>query len=141
MSLKGAREMFVKTKRTIREYAEDLLFGVNTITDIEDASDLENMHLPIISAPERVRKGEHFEVTVEVGKLLEHPNEPNHFVEFIELYADDTYLARMYFTARTTWPIMRTFVTLDHSYSKLRAFERCNLHGTWQYETNIEVVE
>lgn len=133
--------MFTKTKETIQKCAEDIFCGANTVTDIEQASDLEKKHLPIISAPESVRKGECFEVTVEVGKLLQHPNEPGHFIQFIELYAGDTYLARMDFTAKTTCPVMKAYVSLDHVHGKLRAFERCNLHGTWENEVDIEVTE
>jgi superoxide reductase len=133
--------MFTKTKAAIQECAEDIFCGVNTVADIEQASDLEKKHLPIISAPESVKKGECFEVTVEVGKLLRHPNEPGHFIQFIELYAGDTYLGRMDFTAKTTCPIMKACVSLDHAHGKLRAFERCNLHGTWENEVDIEVTE
>jgi superoxide reductase len=97
--------------------------------------------LPIISAPESVKKGECFEITVEVGKLLKHPNEPGHFIQFIELYAGDTFLARMDFTAKTTYPIMKVCVSLDHAHGNLRAFERCNLHGTWENEVDIEVIK
>ena len=54
---------------------------------------------------------------------------------------DDTYLTRMDFTARTTCPIMKTCVALDHTFNKLRVFERCNLHGTWEHEVDIDVTE
>lgn len=133
--------MFTKTKQSSTECVEDIFCGVNTVEDIENASDLEKKHLPIISAPESFKKGECFEVTVEVGKLLQHPNEPGHHIEFIELYADDTYLARMDFTAKTTCPVMKTCIALDKPYSKLRAFEHCNLHGSWEYDADIEVTE
>ncbi len=133
--------MLTKTKKTAAECEEDILCGVNTVEDVGKASDLERKHLPIISAPEKIKKGECFEVVVEVGKLLQHPNEPGHFIEFIELYAGDTYLARMDFTPRTTCPVMKTCVSLDHAHGKLRAFERCNLHGTWENEVDIEVTE
>jgi superoxide reductase len=133
--------MFTKTKETIQECAEDIFCGINTVSDVEQASDLEKKHLPIITAPRRVKKGECFEVTVEVGKLLRHPNEAGHFIMFIELYADDTYLARMDFTAGTTCPVMKSCVALEHTHGKLRAFERCNLHGTWENEVDIEVTE
>ena len=133
--------MFTKTKQSTQECAEDIFCGVNAAANAEQASDLEKKHLPIISAPESVRKGECFEVTVEVGKLLQHPNEPGHFIQFIELYADDTYLTRMDFTARNTCPVMKACVSLDHSYEKLRAFERCNLHGTWENEIDIEITD
>ena len=131
--------MFTKTKRSTKECDEDIFCGVNAAQDIEQPTDLEKKHLPIISAPEKVKKGECFEVTVEVGKLLQHPNEPGHFIQFIELYADDTYIARMDLTAKTTCPVMKTCVALEHAYNKLRAYERCNLHGTWENEVDIEV--
>jgi superoxide reductase len=131
--------MFTKMKESTQECAEDIFCGVNTAENIEQTSDLEKKHLPIISAPASVKKGEFFEVTVEVGKLLKHPNEPGHFIQFIELYADDTYLARMDFTAKNTSPIMKTSIALEQTYSTLRAFERCNLHGTWENEIDIEV--
>jgi superoxide reductase len=133
--------MVVKTKEEYQQCADDIFCGVNTVTDIDQATDLEKKHLPIISAPESVKKGECFEVTVEVGKLLKHPNEPGHFIQFIELYAGDTYLGRMDLTAKTTCPIMKMCVSLDHAHGKLRAFERCNLHGTWENEVDIEVTE
>jgi superoxide reductase len=132
--------MFTKVKETTPECTEDIFCGVNTVARAEEASDLEKKHMPVITAPKRVKKGEHFEVTVEVGKLLAHPNEPGHFIQFIELYAGETFLARMDFTAKTTCPIMKTCVCLDHAHGKLRAFARCNLHGTWENEVDIEAI-
>jgi superoxide reductase len=131
--------MFTKTKSVSQECREDVFCGVNTAEDPEIASDLEKKHLPVISAPKSVKKGECFEVTVEVGKLLQHPNEPGHFIQFIEIYADDTYLARLDLTAQTTCPVFTTCLALNHSYTKLRAYGRCNLHGTWENEVPIEV--
>jgi superoxide reductase len=139
--MKGDIAMFTKMKETFQECAEDIFCGVNTVSEVDDATDLEKKHLPIITAPRKVKKGEHFEVTVEVGKLMQHPNEPGHFIQFIELYAGQTYLARMDFTAKTTCPVMKTCVSLDHGHNTLRAFERCNLHGVWENEVEIEVTE
>ncbi len=131
--------MFTKMHETSSQCKDDVLCGVNVVDAPDQASDLEKKHLPVITAPSRVKKNEYFEVTVEVGKLKDHPNEPGHFIEFIELYADDTYLARMDYTAKTTQPVMKVRVSLEHSHGKLRAFERCNLHGTWESELDIEV--
>jgi superoxide reductase len=133
--------MFAKMKFESDVCAEDIFCGVNTVPSLEEATDLERKHLPAISAPQSVQSGEPFEVVVEVGRLLEHPNEPGHFIQFIELYAGDTYLARMDFTAKTTAPIMKTCLSLDHAHGKLRAFARCNHHGTWENEIDIEVTE
>ena len=133
--------MVTKTKQAIEACAEDIFCGVNTAENINQATDLEKKHLPIITAPKSVKKGECFEVTVEIGKLLKHPNEPGHFIQFIELYAGDTYLARIDFTAKTTCPTMKVCVELERDYGKLRAFEHCNLHGTWEADCEIEVTE
>jgi superoxide reductase len=133
--------MFTKTKQVSQECSDDIFCGVNTPHNPDQASDLEKKHLPVITAPQSVKSGECFEVTVEVGKLLQHPNEPGHFIQFIELYAGDTYLTRMDLTAKTTCPTMKTCLSLDHAHGKLRAFTRCNLHGSWEYEVDIKVTD
>lgn len=119
----------------------NLFCGINVPKDPNEMTDLEKKHLPVITAPKSVRKRECFEVTIEIGKLMEHPNESGHFIEFVELYADHTYLARMDFTAYTTCPIMKVCLSLDHIHEKLCAYERCNLHGIWAGECEIEVTD
>jgi superoxide reductase len=118
---------------------DDLFCGVNTVEDIEAAGDLEKSHMPVIIAPDLIHRGQCTEITVQVGGLSQPPNEPGHCIEFIELYAGETYLARMDFTAQSTRPIMKTTVCLDHDHGPIRAFARCNLHGTWEAEMNMEV--
>ncbi len=119
--------------------APDLFAGINKPKDANNLTDLEKKHVPVITAPDRVKPGECFEVVVEVGKLLQHPNENGHFIQFIELYAGHVYLARMDFTARTTCPVMKVCVSLDKDVGRLRAFERCNLHGIWEADKPITV--
>ena len=106
---------------------------------IVNLTDLEKKHQPVITAPDRVRVGACFEVTIEVGKLLAHPNENAHFIEFIELYAGHVYLARMDFTAVATCPIMKLCVALPKDLGPLRAFARCNPHGVWGASKPITV--
>jgi superoxide reductase len=113
------------------EEKQDLFAQVNEPKDWGNLADLEKKHVPVITAPARAKPGECFEVIVEVGKLLAHPNEIAHFIEFIELYAGHVYLARMDFTAKATCPVMRVCVALPKDLGPLRAFERCNLHGVW----------
>ncbi len=111
----------------------DLFCGVNSAqsTDISEMSDLEKKHTPVIEAPRTVKKEESFIVTIEVGKLLTHPNENGHFIEWIELYSGDTFLARVDLVARLTSPKVSFTVALDHEHS-LVARARCNMHGVWQ---------
>jgi len=112
---------------------EDLFCGQNKAKteNIEDMTDLEKKHTPVISAPAKVKKGESFEVNIEVGKYLAHPNENAHFIEWIELYSGDTYLARVNLEPRLTVPQVKFVVALDHGHA-LVAKERCNLHGVWE---------
>ena len=84
--------------------ADDLFAQVNKVKDPKNPTDLEKKHHPVITAPGRVKDGECFEVKVEVGKLLAHPNENGHFIAFVELYVGDVQLARLGLTARTTCP-------------------------------------
>jgi superoxide reductase len=120
---------------------EDIFCGINQIKDPDNMTDLEKKHLPVVTAPAKVKSGECFEVTVEIGKLLAHPNEPAHFIEFIDLYSGDTFLARLDLTARLTRPVMKASVCLDHAHGELRAFARCNLHGSWEGTSEIEVTD
>jgi superoxide reductase len=117
----------------------DLFAGVNSPKDPSSLTDLEKKHLPVITAPESVKAGECFEVTVEVGKLLDHPNEIDHYIEFLQLYAGDTYLARLDLTSVRTCPVLKVCVSLDQDLGPLRAFERCNKHGAWEAQKPIRV--
>jgi len=130
--------MTTTTKGISRGCADDLLCGINTSRDLDGASDLEKEHLPIIQAPERVAWGEGFDVSVQVGALLDHPNEPSHHIEFIELYADHAHLVRMDCAGGRCQPLMHARLCLDHDYTRLRAFGHWNLHGSWEWDQPIE---
>jgi superoxide reductase len=120
----------------------DKLFGqINTPADPNNMNDLEKKHLPVIDAPDSVKAGECFQVKIEVGKLHPHPNEKAHYIEFIELYADRIYLGRVHFTAETTCPTATFCVALPGPVGELRAYERCNMHGVWEYTKAINVQE
>ena len=119
--------------------ADDLFAQVNRPKDPDNPTDLEKKHHPVITAPDKVKAGECFEVTVEVGKLLAHPNENAHFIEFVDLYADYVYLARIYLTAGVTCPILKVCVNLNKGAGPLRAVTRCNLHGLWESSKPITV--
>ena len=71
----------------------DLFNGVNTPLDPGNLIDLEKKHTPVISAPATGQIGQPLSVTIEVGKLLAHPNEPGHHIEWIDIgcgYFDTT---------------------------------------------------
>jgi superoxide reductase len=133
--------MKMAEQSAITKCEEDLFCGVNVVKDTSRMTDLEKKHVPVITAPKMVKKGDCFEVEIEVGKYMSHPNEPGHYIEFIELYTDHTYLARMDFTAADTCPIMKVCLSLDHVHKQLRAYQRCNLHGVWEGDAEIAVTK
>ncbi|MBE0535396.1 MAG: hypothetical protein IH624_06970 [Phycisphaerae bacterium] len=120
---------------------DDLLCGVNTVADMENMTSLEKEHVVVISAPEHIRANEPFDVTIEVGEHMSHRIEPTHYLDFIDLYADDTYIARLGLTPLATSPIMRVRVSLTHIHDTLRAFAHCNIHGTWEGRMQIHISE
>lgn len=118
---------------------EDILCGVNEPQDRDNLEELEKKHLPVIEAPEEVKKYEPFEVAVEVGKLLEHPNEPAHFVEWMELYCGDTFLGRMQYSGGASYPRSVFKVKLSHAHGPLKVWAKCNIHGLWEGIRKISV--
>ena len=110
----------------------DLFADVNKAADCSHMTDLEKKHTPVICAPDTVKPEECFEVVVEVGKLMAHPNEKDHFIEFIDLYAGNVYLAKLDLTAETTCPALKVGVALPKDLGPIRAFARCNMHGVWE---------
>ncbi len=119
---------------------DDLFCGVNkpSTDDPEDMNALEKKHTVIIDAPDSVEENEPFEVEVRVGEYKEHPNEPGHFIEWMELYSGDTFLARLSLTPEKSDYVMKTTVKLDHSHP-LRAKAKCNLHGVWESSKEIRL--
>lgn len=108
--------------------------------DPEEMDALEKKHTVVIEAPDEVKKNEPFEVEVKVGEYKEHPNEPGHFIEWMELYSGRTFLARLSLTPEKSHYLMKATVELDHEHP-LRAWAKCNLHGLWESSKDLKVVE
>ena len=85
----------------------------------------------MIDAPDTVKRGECFEITVEVGKLKQHPNEHEHFIQFMDVYADNTFLARADFCSVKSCPKVSFCLSLEEPAEEIRVYEHCNMHGTW----------
>jgi superoxide reductase len=94
-------------------------------------------HTPVIEAPDTVKAGEPFTVTITVGKTP-HPSQPDHAVQWIALYADDVELARATLTPVVTRPKVTFTVALDQS-ATLRALEAPNHSAAWEAVKKITV--
>ncbi len=118
---------------------DDLFVGINKPEDLGNMSDVEKKHYPTIEAPESVKARESFSVKISVGKELAHPDEGGHYIQWVDLYADDAYLARFDFTPTVSGAPLSVTLKLNYDCT-LRAISRCNLHGMWEGSKKIKIV-
>ncbi|MCX7780979.1 MAG: class II SORL domain-containing protein [Negativicutes bacterium] len=113
-------------------------------------------HVPVIEAPETVKAGERFTVTVSVGKEIPHPNTTEHHIRWIKLYFKPDNgkfvyeIANFEFNAHGestegankgpvySEPSVVAVVKLSAS-GTLLASEYCNIHGLWESAKAIKV--
>jgi superoxide reductase len=96
-------------------------------------------HTPVIDAPDTVKAGEAFKVTITIGKAP-HPSLPEHAVQWIALYADEVELARATLTPVLTRPVVTFTIALDES-TTLRALEAPNHSAAWEATKKITVTK
>jgi superoxide reductase len=113
-------------------------------------------HVPVIEAPDKVKKGEFFEVKVSLGKEIAHPNTTEHHIRWIMIYfkpegANFPYqIGKAEFTTHgesTEGPDTSTIythhaATLSFKTDKpgtIYASSYCNIHGLWQSSKEIAV--
>lgn len=116
----------------------NLFKQINRAKDPESLKGLELGHVPQIKAPDSVKPGVPFEVEVRVGEKL-HEMIPAHFIDWVDLYADDIFLTKFILTPNFTQPICKVFLTLNRP-ANFRAIEHCNLHGLWEGTKQIKVL-
>lgn len=113
-------------------------------------------HVPVIEAPDLVKKGEFFQVKVTIGKEIAHPNKTEHHISGIDVYFHpdgDKFAYKIGSTefgahgASTQGPDTSTIYThheviLSFKTDKpgtLVASSLCNIHGLWQNSHAIGV--
>ena len=96
-------------------------------------------HTPKIVAPESVKRGEWFTVTVSVGAGGQHPSLSEHFVRYIALYKDTVEIARVYLHPVYSQPTVTLTIALDEG-GLLRAVEEPTHSAAWEASKKIEVL-
>lgn len=113
-------------------------------------------HVPVIEAPDVIKKGEIVKVTITVGKEKPHPNTTEHHIRWIQLlFLPDNEkfpyeIGITYFNTHGesvkgpnqstifTEPIA-LFAFKTEKSGKLIAHSYCNIHGLWKNEKTIKV--
>jgi superoxide reductase len=113
-------------------------------------------HVPVIEAPDEVKKDSLIDINVSVGKEISHPNTTEHHIVWIDVYfhPDEEkfpyHLGRFEFIAHgasTDGPNTSTvYTTPDVSLhfktekpGTIFAFSYCNIHGLWRNSHKISV--
>ena len=96
-------------------------------------------HTPKSVAPDSVKRGEWFNVTVGVGAGGQHPSLSEHFVRYIALYKDTVEIARTYLHPVYSSPTVTFTVALDEGGS-LRAVIEPTHSSAWEASKKIEVL-
>ncbi len=113
-------------------------------------------HVPVIDAPDKIKKGEVLKLDVSVGKQIAHPNTTEHYIKSIEVYflANNEkfpyQVARFEFSAHgesvqgpnTSTIFSEPKVTTSFKTEKsgvIMAVSYCNIHGIWKSDKEIKV--
>jgi superoxide reductase len=111
----------------------------------EMESNLMEKHVPVIKVPEKVKAGEEFEVVINVGEKVPHPNTVEHHIKWIQVFAEidgrsynPVHIATFDLGPTFAEPKVKLIMKLEKS-AKLIALEYCNLHGVWENSVKIEV--
>lgn len=113
-------------------------------------------HVPVIEAPDRVKKSEVFKVTLTVGKEIQHPNTTEHHIVWIEAFflpdgeKFPYQIGKFEFGAHgasTQGPNTSTLYTHSEVVCSIKtdkpgtilASSYCNIHGLWQNSKKIEI--
>jgi superoxide reductase len=113
-------------------------------------------HIPLIEAPDSVKKGEFFKIEVTIGKEIAHPNKTEHHIRWIDVYflpQGEKFLyqvGKVEFSAHgasTQGPDTSSVYT-HHAASlsfktdkpgTIFASSFCNIHGLWQNSKELDV--
>lgn len=144
----------VCTKRISLPLAIGLAFGLSILTGIgrswagqeeqftpefkELRSSFDPKHTPKITAPDSVKRGQWFDVTVDVGAGGEHPSLSEHAIRYIALYINTAEIARVYLHPVYSYPKVTLTIALDEGGS-LRAIAEPNHSAGWEAAKKISV--
>lgn len=95
-------------------------------------------HTPKIEAPDTVKRGQWFDVTVTIGAGGVHPSLAEHFVRYIALYKDSAEIARVYLHPVFSYPKVVFTIALDEG-GNLRAVGEPTHSAAWESSKKIVV--
>jgi superoxide reductase len=95
-------------------------------------------HTPKLAAPDSVKRGQWFDVTITVGAGGEHPSLAEHHIRYIALYKDTAEVARVYLHPVFSAPRVVFTIALDEG-GTLRAIAEPTHSAAWEASKRISV--
>jgi superoxide reductase len=95
-------------------------------------------HTPKIVAPDTVKRGQWFDVTVTVGSGGDHPSLSEHYVRYIALYINSAEISRVYLHPVFSFPKVTFTIALDEG-GVLRVLEEPTHSAAWEASKPITV--
>jgi superoxide reductase len=98
--------------------------------DVSKMTKGEQKHSPLITLKDKDAKG-YTAIKVCVGQAgIIHPSTPDHWIDFIELYADGKLIGKSTLEPEISRGLAAFALKLD-GVKELKAKAGCNLHGIW----------
>jgi superoxide reductase len=97
------------------------------------------LHTPKIVAPDAVKRGQWFDVTVNIGAGGDHPSLSEHSIRYIALYINTAEISRVYLHPVYSFPKVTFTIALDEG-GALRAIAEPNHSAGWEASKKIVVV-
>ncbi|MDY0341118.1 MAG: desulfoferrodoxin family protein [Coriobacteriia bacterium] len=110
-----------------------ILEPLNLVADFEAAGDFEKKHTPYITV-EQTDEGHR--LNIKIGQEVPHPNQPGHWIGWIELLIGDATVARFDLAPTVSIPVVSVVLDAQPG-TVVRAIAHCNLHGLWAYEITL----
>jgi superoxide reductase len=110
----------------------------------EAKKDYIDRHSAFVHCDAKASKGEKFKVKVMVGDEYKHPDDFDHYIQYVQLWNGETFLAQATFTAGAMGSAPANlevdFYIVPSKNMKLVAHAYCTKHGLWQSdEVAVEV--
>ncbi|NQU81051.1 MAG: dethiobiotin synthase [Bacteroidetes bacterium] len=114
-------------------------------TDKEAKKDFIDKHSAFVHCEKQAKAGEKFKVKVKVGDQIKHPDDPDHYIAWVQLWDGEKMLAQANFIegALGNQPenLEVDFYIVPTKNLKLIAHAFCTKHGLWQSQEVSVTIE
>jgi superoxide reductase len=114
--------------------------------DREAKKDYIDRHSPFIHCADKAIKGEKFKVKVQMGNEYPHPDDFDHFIQYIQLWDGETLLGEASFSSGTLGnkpghAEVDFYIVPVKNNLKLTSIAYCTKHGLWQSDVKEVAAE